>query len=429
MTKPSLTQTLQDLVTKHGVGVLLERGPLTGRLLDGQHKQEAWLMETAHEAGVVELLRNHPGGSSRRKAMRRLQSSHGLAPAAALQIVQALSLALGHAPSTSEQVKAWTYLTLRWLGALSAWFGLVFLCGVAIVLGGKLFAQYQNHAWSETQDAIPKLAVDLQQIIDKSKAEQDEIQVQISKAKREKAGEEKRQQEVKRKAEEEAKRRQQAMLPVLVALKGGCFQMGSPPNEPNRYAREQQHQVCVQPFKLGKYEVTQAQWQAVMGANPSNFTNCGGDCPVERVSFYQVHDFIAKLNQKTGQHYRLPTEAEWEYACRGGKQQTYCGSDDVDAVAWYTNNSGSTTQPVGKKQANGFGLYDLSGNVWEWTCSAYAESYNGNEKSCANDSTASRVLRGGSWLYDSGGVRSASRDWGSPDNRYDNFGGFRLAQD
>ena len=109
-----------------------------------------------------------------------------------------------------------------------------------------------------------------------------------------------------------------------------------------------------------------------MGSNPSQFEGCGGDCPVENVSFNDAQAYIAKLNQQTGLHYRLPSEAEWEYACRGGKQQTYCGSDEVDAVAWYTGNSGNQTHPVGKKQPNGFGLFDMSGNVWEWTCSAYS---------------------------------------------------------
>ena len=179
---------------------------------------------------------------------------------------------------------------------------------------------------------------------------------------------------------------------------------------------------------MGKYEVTQAQYQAVMGSNPSNFKNCGGDCPVEQVSFNDVQYYINKLNQQTGKHFRLPTEAEWEYACRGGKQQTYCGSDTVDDVAWYGDNSGNTTHTVGKKQGNGFGLYDLSGNVWEWTCSADAESYNGNEKSCANDYTAIRVIRGGAWLYNPDSLRSAYRLRFYP--VYRNYDlGFRLAQD
>jgi formylglycine-generating enzyme required for sulfatase activity len=216
--------------------------------------------------------------------------------------------------------------------------------------------------------------------------------------------------------------------PEMVRVVGGCFQMGSPQREDGRDSDEQQHQVCLREFEIGKYEVTQQQWQVVMGSNPSRFSDCA-DCPVEKVSWNDVQDYLRKLNQQTGKDYRLPTEAEWEYACRGGVEgQRYCGGDSPDRLAWYGENSGSKTHPVGRKAANGFGLYDMSGNVWEWTCSTYDKDYGGEEKVCTNNSTDSSFsVRGGGWSYGPAGVRSATRDRFDPADRH--FGlGFRLAR-
>jgi len=136
-------------------------------------------------------------------------------------------------------------------------------------------------------------------------------------------------------------------------------------------------------FSLGKYEVTQGLWQAVMGSNPSEFTACGEDCPVEKVSWNDVHTFLTRLNQLTGKHYRLPTEKEWEQACGSGE---YCGGDNPDVVAWHLGNSNATTHKVGLKQPNAKGLYDMSGNVWEWMEDCYDRNCN-----------TGRVLRGGAW--------------------------------
>ncbi|MDG4583860.1 MAG: SUMF1/EgtB/PvdO family nonheme iron enzyme [Candidatus Competibacter sp.] len=220
----------------------------------------------------------------------------------------------------------------------------------------------------------------------------------------------------------------QAYEPELARISGGCFQMGSPASEPGRSSDERQHQVCVEAFEIGVYEVTQGQWKAVMGSNPSDFKN-GDDYPVENVSWNDIQDYLGKLNQRTGQSYRLPSEAEWEYACRGGVAgQRYCGGEDVDRVAWYGKNSGNKTHPVGRKAANGFGLYDLSGNVWEWTCSVYDEDYGGAEQNCANnDITGPLAVRGGSWFSKPVWVRSAFRTWSAPTDR-DSYLGFRLAR-
>jgi formylglycine-generating enzyme required for sulfatase activity len=168
-------------------------------------------------------------------------------------------------------------------------------------------------------------------------------------------------------------------------------------------------------FEIAQTEVTQAQWRAVMGYNPSHFSSCGDDCPVEQVSWGDVQEYLRKLNKLSGKQYRLPTEHEWKHACDGGSSQEYCGSSNLDAVGWYDKNSGNKTHPVGQKQANGYGLYDMSGNVWEW------------QQDCYNGDCSKRVLRGGSWHYGPGFARSASRDWSSPAGLLVGYG-FRLAR-
>jgi formylglycine-generating enzyme required for sulfatase activity len=138
-------------------------------------------------------------------------------------------------------------------------------------------------------------------------------------------------------------------------------------------------------YEIGKCEVTQAEWQSIMGNNPSYFK--GDDLPVDSVSWNDIQEFLVRLNQKAGKQYRLPTETEWEYACYGGEQTKYCGSNNIDDVAWYKDNSGGTTHPTGQKKANSYGLYDMSGNVWEWMQGPFD-----TEKIWRG-----RTLRGGAW--------------------------------
>jgi formylglycine-generating enzyme required for sulfatase activity len=218
--------------------------------------------------------------------------------------------------------------------------------------------------------------------------------------------------------------------PEMVELPAGSFDMGSDSGEANE---RPVHRVTIaKPFAIAKTEVTQAQWQAVMGSNPSNFATCGDTCPVEQVSWDDVQTYIKKLNAKTGKQYRLPTEAEWEYACRAGTQMEYCGSDFADKVSWNNINSGSfffnTPHPVATKQANAFGLYDMSGNVWEWVEDTYHENY---ESAPADGSAwqggSMRVLRGGSWGKDAKFGRASARTRFSSNFR-DFSHGFRLAR-
>ncbi len=214
----------------------------------------------------------------------------------------------------------------------------------------------------------------------------------------------------------------------FVLVKGGCFQMGDTFGE--GYNREKPvHEVCVDDFYLGKYEVTQGEWQQVMGNNPSHFKK-GDRCPVESVSWNDVQDYIRKLNKRSGRTYRLPTEAEWEYAARsGGKREKYAGSNSVGDVAWHGDNSGGTSHRVGTKKPNGLGLYDMSGNVWEWCQDWYGEHYYSSsprQNPIGPVSGEERVFRGGGWRNSPGYVRAANRRRFSPGITASGLG-FRLS--
>ncbi|MBI5047341.1 MAG: SUMF1/EgtB/PvdO family nonheme iron enzyme [Deltaproteobacteria bacterium] len=189
----------------------------------------------------------------------------------------------------------------------------------------------------------------------------------------------------------------------LVYVKGGCYQMGDSFGD-GRSNEKPIHEVCVDDFYIGQYEVTQKEWREVMGSNPSKFKGCD-NCPVERVNWNDIKEFINKLNQKTGKKYRLPTEAEWEYAARSvGKNEKWAGTSNESELgdyAWYDKNSGSKTHPVGQKKPNGLGIYDMSGNVWEWVEDGYDENYYRNSprtNPVGPSSSHYKVRRGGSWL-------------------------------
>jgi len=215
----------------------------------------------------------------------------------------------------------------------------------------------------------------------------------------------------------------------MVFVKGGTLTMGCTSEQSDCGGDEKPaHQVTVSDFRMGKYEVTQKQWTEIIGSNPSSFKNCE-DCPVENVSWNDVQEFIKQLNRKTGKNYRLPTEAEWEYAARGGSAGSptlYAGSNNIVEVAWYSENSGGKTHPVGQKKPNELGLHDMAGNVWEW-CNDWHGNYgSGNQSNPKGSSTGSfRVLRGGGWNGSAGRCRVAYRNRNGPVGR-DSYNGFRL---
>jgi len=217
---------------------------------------------------------------------------------------------------------------------------------------------------------------------------------------------------------------------VFRRIEGGTFTMGSPASEVNHESDETQHQVTLSPYYMSKYEVTQAQWKAVMGSNPSSFSGCD-NCPVESVSWNDIQTFIQKLNAQSGQTYRLPTEAEWEYAAGGGanNRSKWAGTNnesDLGTYAWFTSNSGYKTHPVGQKQPNSLGLYDMSGNVWEWCSDWYGTYPSGSQTNPTGAATgSSRVSRGGSWSNSAQYCRSAYRNYDTPDRRSGGLG-FRL---
>ena len=215
----------------------------------------------------------------------------------------------------------------------------------------------------------------------------------------------------------------------FVYVPGGCFQMGSTATE----IEQPVHEVCLQGFWMGKYEVTQVQWQTVMGNNPAYFK--GEDRPVESISWNDAQEFVSNLNVavetrgRASLQFRLPSEAEWEYAARAGTQTAYSFGDDPNQLgeyAWFDGNSGVETHPVGQKRPNAFGLYDMHGNVWEWVADTCYKNYDG----APTDGSAwgslgdgkPRVLRGGGWYYSPNDCRSAYRYWNPPDFRNYFFG-------
>ena len=211
----------------------------------------------------------------------------------------------------------------------------------------------------------------------------------------------------------------------FVVIPAGRFRMGSANVDEDERPF---HLVTLsRGFELGKYEVTQGQWETVMGSNPSYFKKCGKDCPVEQVSWHDAQKFLEKLNnRRDGYRYRLPTEAEWEYAARAGTTGDYAGN--LDEMAWYGGNSGGVTHQAGQKRSNAWGLYDMHGNVWEWCQDWFGQYPSGSVVDPTGPATGEdRVYRGGSWISRARFCRSAIRYGGGPGRRdYDM--GCRLAR-
>ena len=216
----------------------------------------------------------------------------------------------------------------------------------------------------------------------------------------------------------------------MIRVQGGTFTMGATPEQGSDAFDDEKpaHQVTLSTFSIGQTEVTQELWQAVMGSNPSNFK--GAKRPVEMVSWEDCQNFIRELNSLTGRRFRLPTEAEWEYAARGGNKgngHKYAGSSAIDNVAWYYGNSGSQTHDVATKRANELGLYDMSGNVYEW-CQDWDDSYSSSSQTNPTGASSGsyRVDRGGCWGHSAGNCRVSHRGYFTSSYRF-NFLGLRLA--
>ncbi|MEI7946668.1 MAG: SUMF1/EgtB/PvdO family nonheme iron enzyme [bacterium] len=230
---------------------------------------------------------------------------------------------------------------------------------------------------------------------------------------------------------------------VLRRIESGKFVMGSPEDEKERKEGEIQHKVTLSKgFYIGVFEVTQRQWELVMGSNPSKFKDNSDLCPLEQVSYLDIRgtadgakwpvnnsvdvtSFMGKIRAQTGKAFDLPTEAQWEYACRAGTTGTNAGKDDLGDMVWYNDNSSGKTHPVGKKLANAWGLYDMRGNVWEW-CLDWHETYAPTASDPRGASSGKcRIPRGGSWNTDANGCRAVSRLVYYPANRR-SYIGFRV---
>jgi formylglycine-generating enzyme required for sulfatase activity len=260
-------------------------------------------------------------------------------------------------------------------------------------------------------------------------------------------------------AREESSEPPQVPEPKLIQIKGGCFQMGSPELEKGRGSDEQQHEVCVTDFAMGKYEVTVQEFgRFVTAANYQTEAERAGGCygwysknkewelnangswrnvgftqeeshPVVCVSWNDAVAYVEWLSRQTGKRYRLPTEAEWEYAARAGTKTAYWWGDQFDESKVNGNMRRGKSTPVDDYPPNPWGLKDMLGNAWEWTCAGYEEKYNGAEKRCvAKDAVGLRVVRGGSWFNVPWHLRASYRHWDGPGTRFDTLG-FRLAQD
>ena len=287
--------------------------------------------------------------------------------------------------------------------------------------------QYSSHVANHQKQAEAQRRQEQARRAEQQRQEEARRQEQARRA------EQQRQEEARKKQEEENRRKAFAakVMADMVYVAGGTFTMGALPNDKKAWGDEKpRHQVTLSSFYISKYEVTQELWQAVMGSNPSYFK---GDLqrPVENVSWDDCQTFIRKLNELTGEQFRLPTEAEWEYAAKGGQKSRgylYSGSNDIGSVAWYDDNSNNTTHPVGQKQPNELGLYDMSSNVLEWCLDWYGTYPSSAQTNPAGPSSAShRVNRGGCWKNPARNCRASFRYFSSPGNSY-SYLGLRLAR-
>ena len=295
----------------------------------------------------------------------------------------------------------------------------------------------EAEAEAERQRLIAEAEAERQRL--EAEAEQQRLEAEAERQRLEAEAEAERQrlfeESERKKAEAERAKSQPKTFTVngvtfeLLYVKGGTFTMGCTPEQNGDCNNDEKptHSVTLDDYYIGKFEVTQDLWTAVMGKNPSN--KKGDNLPVENVSWNDAQDFIRQLNQMTGEHFSLPTEAQWEYAARGGsksKGYKFSGGNILGNVAWYADNSASTPHQVGTKDPNELGLYDMSGNVWEWCYDLYGNYSSESQNNPTGPTSGSvRVLRGGSWSYFAGLARVSYRLYGQPGSRFSGRG-FRL---
>ena len=397
--------------------------------LDAQDAIETlfWQSVVCEKAGEVEAyLETYPGGAYVADARACLERQLGLDRAARVLVQQGLA-SLDYPPGPADgQFGPATRRALREWQTGKGFAATGYLArGQAdtLIAQGREAAAAAQRQWEEAQRQAQEAAT-------RAEAERRrQAQEAVARA------------EAERQAQEEERRRL-ARLPrevrnslgmEFVLIEAGEFEMGSPFSEVGRDDDERPHQVQIsQAFYLGKYEVTQEQWQAVMGSNPARFSNCGASCPVEQVSWEDVQGFIEELNVREWVGtYRLPTEAEWEYAARAGTQTAYSfgnAESDLALYGWSGALFFGRTHPVGRKRPNGWGLYDMHGNVWEWVADWYDDYPSGPVTDPRGPATgAARVYRGGSWNFSARVCRAAYRRSAALGRRYD-YLGFRLAR-
>ena len=413
--------------------------------------------DSTNAADIQAYLDRYPGGTYEVLARNRLKVLQGAAaPAAPKETAQSVEdalglgiperrlIQLGLAAEGFDPGPADGLFGRGTRGAIGRWQASrgEEATGHLEVESAKLLMASGRERQAQKQEAARQAAAEAKRLRREQKArEQAQRQAQErarreAERQRQEAQARRQREEAQARARREAEARQKwEKLLVMVRVDGGSFTMGCQRGrDGDCYDMEKPaHRVQVRSFEIGKYEVTQALWEAVMGGNPSRFGGCAR-CPVERVSWDDVQAFLRKLNARTGGHYRLPTEAEWEYTARGGRHSRgyrYAGGNDVGAVGWYRGNGGDRTHPVGRKRANELGLHDMSGNAFEWVQDCWNASYRGapgDGRAWEREDCSRRVARGGSWdNFSPWFLRAASRNRFDSGNRFD-FLGFRIAR-
>ncbi len=327
-----------------------------------------------------------------------------------------------------------------WIAIALALLLVVGVAGISVQQNNQRRAEQEEReriAFAEKarQDSIANAEAEAQR---QAREAEERRQAEEQRKAREEAARREEQEKARQQREAEARRRATSNRTIrvgnvsfeMVYVQGGTFQMGATAEQgSDAYDDEKPvHSVTLSDFHIGKYEVTQGLWKEVMGENPS-YNKAGDNYPVEMVSWEDCQRFIEWLNSRTGLNFRLPTEAEWEYAARGGQKSRgykYSGSTyDLGSVAWYEGNSGNRTHPVGQKQANELGLYDMSGNVYEWCYDWYGRYSSSSQRNPSGPASgADRVLRGGSFILNAGLCRVSNRSRSDPG--YRNVNGLRL---